>query len=430
MATISATDITKRLFGGVFDVDGAGHYPGLELINLVVCCADGTLPAGGKVRVHRVAHDFARKLITEQLDEGKRTAVLLDDHSAVAVGHLLRCLELEVPNVVKTKGWERTHFFPYTRSLVHWDARKARGTDANADVQLERRYLRGAGAYAFSVLRNDPDAARLEATRQGFDTLYPREATSPLEQLAATLRRNGLVDPVDAPSIDQVEAESRVRNDSWDDLYRDGMRNILSHVSLPTVQRVKAVMNWTSIWLALMEGARALEALGNRPMVVVVDCAGSHPQLRRAAQRCLKAIVGSIEQVANDAAREMGQLSGQQLGKIRGFFGNTAAAGGLLNGWKGRRHFTLRLPAIEAMVLAGVRAGHEIEYEAFLTQWLFERCHIVAGRASASKAGMLMEFDGTIFEENERRLAEQMSSAGMLKVFSDATRMVSPGGRG
>jgi hypothetical protein len=41
---------------------------------------------------------------------------------------------------------------------------------------------------------------------------------------------------------------------------------------------------------------------------------------------------------------------------------------------------------------------------------------------------MLIEFDGTIFEENERRLAEDMKSAGMLRVFSDATRMVTPGG--
>ena len=50
-------------------------------------------------------------------------------------------------------------------------------------------------------------------------------------------------------------------------------------------------------------------------------------------------------------------------------------------------------------------------------------------RDAAARTGMLMAFDGTIFEENEKRLAEQMQSAGMLRVFSDATRMVSPGGR-
>jgi hypothetical protein len=164
-------------------------------------------------------------------------------------------------------------------------------------------------------------------------------------------------------------------------------------------------------------------------MAVVVDCAGTHPQLRRAAQRCLKDIVGVVEQVSRNEGESQGQLSDQQVGKIRAFFGNTAAAGGLLNSWKGRRHFTLKLSAIEALVLAAVPAGTELEFEKFMTQWLFERCRIVAGREGAARAGMLMAFDGTIFEENEQRLADQMRAAGLLKVFSDATRMVSPEGR-
>lgn len=427
MVAVSAPDVTKELFGGVFDVDGSGHYPGLELINLVVCCAEGTLPQSEYVHVHRAAHDFARQLITDSLSPARKAAVLLDEHTAQAMAHLLRCLELEVPNVVKSKGWERTHFFPYTRSLVHWDARK--GRQASVDVQLERRYLRGAGAYAFAVLRKDGDLQRLNATRRGFEALYPRDRNSPLEMLMATLRSKGKTDPPDLPSRDQIEAASRVRNDAWEELFRDGMRNIVSHEGLPAVQRVRAVMNWTSIWLVLTEAARALDIRSAGAMALVVDCAGTHPQLRRAAQRCLKDLIGVIEQVSREEGARQGQLSGQQLGKIRGFFGNTAAAGGLLNAWKGRRHFTFKLPAIEALVLASVPAGAELEYDDFLTGWLFERCRIVAGREAAGRAGMLMAFDGTIFEENEKRLAEQMLSAGMLRVFSDATRMVSPGGR-
>lgn len=425
MAAISAPDVTKALFGGVFDVDGAGHYPGLELINLIVCCEDGVLPPTGKVRVRRAAHDFARQLITEMLPAERRSEVLLNKHTEVVVAHLLRCLELEVPNVVKSKGWERTHFFPYTRSLVHWDARK--GRQSGVDVQLERRYLRGAGAYAFTVLRKDPDAGRLQATREGFEALYPRDQNSPLEMLAATLRSKGRVD--DVPSLDQIEAESQLRGDSLEDLYRDGICNIVGHSSLPSVQRVRAIMNWTSIWLVLLEANRAQALKTSAALTIVVDCSGAHPQLRRAAQRCLKELSGLVELVARDEGARLGQLSAQQLGKIRGFFGNTAAAGGLLNAWKGRRHFTLKLPAVEAMVLAAVPAGRELEYDAFLSSWLFDRCRIVAGRDGAARAGMLTAFDGTIFEENERRLAEQMRSAGMLRVFSDATRMVSPGGR-
>ena len=427
MATVSSPDITKKLFGGIFDVDGSGHYPGLELINLVVCCAEGTLPSTEKVHVYRAAHDFARQLITDQLEESRKSEVLLDDHTSMVVAHLLRCLELEVPNIVKTKGWERTHFFPYTRSLVHWDARK--GRQAGVSVQIERRYLRGAGAYAFSVLRHDSNINRLNQTREGFNALYPKNKSSPLELLAETLRNQGRRDLEGSPSLDQVEAESDLRNDEWEELFRDGTRNILSHVNLPTVQRVRAILNWTSIWLVLLEADRALSIKGESPLVVIVDCAGSHTQLRRAAQRCLKNLSGVIEHVARVEGAQQGSLSAQQVSKIRGFFGNTAAAGGLLNAWKGRRHFTLRLSALEALVMAAVPSGDEMEYERFLSNWLYERCHIVAGRAAAANAGMLLAFDGTIFEENERRLAEQMRSAGLLKMFSDATRMVSPGGR-
>jgi len=428
MSTVSAPDVTKELFGGVFDVDGSGHYPGLELINLVVCCAEGILPSTEKVHIVRVAHDFARQLVTDSLAPQRKAAVLLDDHSATAVAHLLRCLELEVPNIVKRKGWERTHFFPYTRSLVHWDARK--GRQSGVEVQLERRYLRGAGAYAFSVLRKDSDQERLNAIRAGFDLLYSRDRQSPLEMLMATLREKGKVDPIDNPSLDQVEAVSRLRDDRWEGLYRDGMRNVLSHVELPAVQRVRAVMNWTSVWLVLLEASRALKIHSNESLALVVDCAGSHPQLRRASQRCLKDLTSVIEQVSRVEGSRQGQLSNQQLGKIRAFFGNTAAAGGLLNAWKGRRHFTLKLAAVEALVLAAVPAGAELEYDAFLTDWLFEKCRIVAGREGAARSGMLEAFDGTIFEENERQLAEHMRSAGMLRVFSDATRMVTPGGHG
>lgn len=429
-STVKAPDITRRLFGGIFDVDGSGHYPGLELINLVVCCTEGTLPSTEKVHVLRVAHDFARRLIADSEMPADRVAdVLMNEHTTQTITHLLRCLELDVPNVVGSKSWERTHFFPYTRSLVHWDARRPKGEkNESKPPLLERRYYRGAGAYAFSVLRRDPDSVRLQALREGFDALYPKGRQSPLEQLAMTLKKQGHADT--EASFDIVEDRSELRQDAWEDLFRDGMRNVLSHRGLPTVQRVRAVMNWTSIWIVLMEAARAFLQLGQQKPAIVVDCAGTHPQLRRAAQRCFRDMVTGIEQVSRDEGRRQGVLSEQQLGKIRAFYGNTAAAGGLLNAWKGgHRYFTLRLPAIEAMVLAAVPAGTEIEFDRFMSEWLFERCSIVTGREGASQAGMLKEFDGTIFEENERRLADQMRSAGMLKVFSDATRMVHAGGR-
>jgi hypothetical protein len=429
MSKVGAPEVSVKLFGGTFLSDGSGHYPGIELINLVTCCPDGILPAGdGPIRVRRVAHDFGRQLIANRLLNGRASKVLLDDRAETVVRNLLKCVELETPNVVKAKSWERTHFFPYTRSLIHWDARPSRSGES-APPQLERRYLRGAGAYAYSVLRHDQNEARLEAIRLGFANLYPENHSSALEHLALTLKNAGHSDPEGSTVTDTKEAESELREDEWENLYRDGMFNILSHTNLPTAQRVRAVMNWTSLWLVLMQGVRVIETRNLKRMIVITDCSGEHKQLRSAAQRNLKEIIGQIEKAARTEGEKLGSLPKKGISDIRGFFGNTAAACGLINAWKGRRHFTLQLSALEALTMAAISSGQEQPYENFLTDWLYRRCRIVVGRLAATEEGMLSEFDGTIFEENERRLAEKMQACGLLTVFSDATRMVALGGR-
>jgi hypothetical protein len=428
MGALKGPDITTELFGGVFDIDGAGHFPGLELINFVVCCTDGILPGPEveKVRLRRVSHDFARRLVADSLPPGVRASVLLDQHSESAVAHLLRCLELEVRNTVKTKSWERTHFFPYTRSLVHWDARTRGVTKTGEDrVLMERRYFRGGGAFAFSVLRHDLDHDRLSAIRQGFQLLYPTDAQSPLDTLAATLSAHGTADK--EPAFDELESASNVRDDHWDNLFRNGVRNILGHLAVPSVQRVRAIMNWTGIWLVLLEASRAAQHLGKTWGGIIVDCAGTHPQLRRASQKCLKENLANIQDASNDqASRDEGTISVQQMNKIKGFFSNTAATCSLLNSSKGRRHFTLKLSAIESLVLASTKAGSDLAFEDFTSDRLGQRCGLIVGREAAARRGLLKEFDATIFEENERQFAEQMRATGMLRVYSDATRMVTP----
>lgn len=421
-AALTGPEVTKALFGGVLDIDGAGHYPGLELLNFVLCCPDGILPGGevAQVRISRRSHAFARRLVAadNELTETECSAVLLDVESRKAIVHLLRCVELAVPNAVKSKRWERTHFFPYTRSLVHWDARIR-----NKSFKYERRYLRGGGAFAFSVLRHDPDFERLAKIRAGFESLYPADAQGPLELLAATLIKHG---PSDLePVYDTLEKDSKVLNDDLDNLFRDGISSILSHQRVPEVQRIRAVMNWTGIWLVLLEAARSAQHVGKERAKIIVDCAGAHPQLRRASQKRLKDILSNIEEASIQQAESLeGKISSTQRNKIRGFFSGTAALCGLLNANKGRRHFTLKLEAIETLVLA-CGPQSERSFENFTADWLGDRCGLIVGREAAGKSGLLKDFDATIFEENERQLAEQMRATGMLRVYSDATRMVS-----
>lgn len=424
MASIKAPEISKRAFGGIFDIDSAGQMPGIELITFIVGSKEGVLP-NGKVTRTRVAHDFARRLIHDKtLDDDSKKNILIDSHSEAAVARLLRGLEIDIPNKSRSAAmsWERAQFFPYTRSLVHGDARIRRGR-----VVLERRYMRGAGAYAFHILRNDVNEERLQRLRSGFEDLYPAGRQSPLEQLAATLKEHGAKD--ESPVEDQIESQSRLFRDEWEELLCSGVDNILSYTSLATVDRIRAIINWTGIWSVIMLSGRCATALGRNDNYFLFDCAGRHPQLRRASQKNYKHQLETVEEMIHSLLNsDVEALSTQQLGKIRGYFGNTVVGCGLGNAWKGRRHFLFRVPAISTLVMAGVPAGQEMELDRFISNWLYDKCRFVVGRHSAGESGLLSQLDATIFEENESQIADQLFSIGMLKRYSDATRMVSVGG--
>lgn len=423
-ATLSGPALSIELYGGILDVDAAGHFPGLELINFIVCCGDGILPGPEvtDVSIQRRSHHLARRLVAEALLPGERDSVLIGSHSADAIAHLLRCLELGSPGSRTARTWTRTHFFPYTRSLVHWDAKDQ--SRRNRKVEIERVYLRGGGALAHAVLRHDPDQDRLAAIREGLRELYPDNAVTPLELLAATLLEHGKLD--DSPVKDTVEPKSRCLQDDLEDLYRVGVSNILSYRQSPAVQRIRALLDWTGIWLVQMQAVRSARWLDKPALPFIVDCTGTHPQLRRASQRNLKEHVGNVvDAVEALAATKEGRLAPHQLGKIRGFLGSTAWTCGLLNAAKGRRHFTLRLPAIEALVMAAVGSGREQTFEWFTQEWLGRQCRLIISREAATDAGLVDAFDASIFEENERQFAQQMRATGMLSVYSDATRMVS-----
>lgn len=419
---INGPDLSKKVFGGVLDYDGAGYYPGLELLNLVFGTVDGQLlPYGESVKVRKRAHDFARRLVWDEgfTDTTDKRKVLYDVETEEAVRHLLSCLQLPIPSTSKSPGWDRAHFFPFTRSLIHWDARK-RGR-----IKVERRYLRGGGALAFHILRNDPDPVRLDRNRKGFTELFKDNDESALEKLAGTLLSQGYIDP--EGTEDKLESESHIRDDSNENLLRDGVVNILEHEELSAVARIRALMSWTAFWLLLIQHSRSSEYLSRPSSVIICDCGTSHAQLRRASQRCLKDMESLILD-AVDKAAEGGQVKTQQRNKLRSFFWASAATIKLLNAWRGRRHFTLGLELAETLVLAGISRTSEMPFEAFVDDWLYEKCRLVVGRNAAEKSGMLESFDASVFEDNENHLALQMRAAGLLTEYSDATQMVGTGG--
>ncbi|MCB1064452.1 MAG: hypothetical protein KDN20_16230 [Verrucomicrobiae bacterium] len=424
---LKGPDVSRNLFGGVLEYDGAGHYPGLELLNMIVGTdGDGKFPPGETVSISRTAHDFARRLVWDEEFERhpERRNVLVDQDTEDAIRRLMECLQLEIPSSKKRPTWGRAHFFPYSQSLIHWDARE-RPARSNK-IRIERLYLRGGGAWAYRILRLDPNSGRLDRCRSGFDALLS-DQNSPLERLVAVLAGHGAKD--DKPKIDEIERDSSVRNDSLEDLYRDGVVKIVEHQELSTVSRIKAMMNWTGFWLMLTQHQRAAEAIDEPVPFLVVDCSGIHPQLRRASQRSLKDAQALIVHAVDEAVRKAnGTLPKKRRDNIRGFFWATAATVKLLNAWRGRRHFTLGLDILETLVLAATQGKGELTFEEFVDDWLYGKCRLVVGRSAAERSGLLASFDASIFEDNENHLAMQMEAAGLLTQYSDATRMVSTGG--
>lgn len=417
---LKGPEVSRKLFGGVLDFDAAGHYPGLELLNFVYC-GDGEelLPAGDSVKINRRAHDFGRRLVWDGSfkDDTRRHSVLLDDSAAEeTLRELLRCLQLDIPNGTREPKWSRAHFFPYTPSLIHWDARERYG-----DIRLERLYLRGGGALAFKILRSDPNAARLECIRDGFKQLYGATAGSPLEILADFL--NGQSKKDTQATLDEIEKATHSNLDDFEEVYRNGILNILKQKDATSVAKIRAVMGWTALWLALMQNRRARKSLDLDESPIICDCGAGSPQLRRASQRCLQDVLSNI---VNAVIKAEPKIPNAQRNKIRSFFWATAAANGFLNAWRGRKHFTLSVDSLEMIVLSTIPAGSEMPFERFTTEVLYDTLGIAVGRGAAEASGLVNSIDASIFEENEAQLALQMIAAGLVTQYSDATRMVSP----
>ena len=70
--------------------------------------------------------DFARKLVWDNYfpSDTRKEEVLVDQFTVTNLAKLLECLQLEIPNAVKKPAWRQLHFFPYTKNLIHYDARR------------------------------------------------------------------------------------------------------------------------------------------------------------------------------------------------------------------------------------------------------------------------------------------------------------------
>ena len=436
--SVKLPDFSHHVFGGVLEYDSAGYYSGLELLNLIYCNhTKEVLPSEKEIRVFRQSMDFARKLVWDNFfqTDTRKDEVLVDQVTVENLARLLECLQLEIPNAIKKPAWHRAHFFPYTKNLIHYDARRKKRTeDVDHKVEMERKYLRGSGALAFKVLRLNPDVDQKKRISKGLEALFSGSEESALDSIVRVFKEKSLADS--NPSYDEIEdKKTSCRNDELDEVYRFGVANIVSYKSLSSAIRTKALVNWTGIWLTLVQSVRAENFLDPESDATpfIIDAGNSNKKLRQASASNFKEKLSSIERSIEKAVSlynetapsEKGfSLSGKARNSVRGFFALSCATLELVNSFRGKRHFTLGVNALETFVMAGIKEGEELEYSKFLNDWLGKRCKLLIGHKLAEELGYFERFDGSIFKSNDTSFSNHLSAAGLLTEYSDETKMV------
>lgn len=428
---VTGTQLSTEIFGGILDIDNAGSSAGVELLNFVFGVKKEHMLAKDRIPdPQKYGHHIARQLAygVDKDFEGKVGSILQGNDAQAVLGKLFSSLQIQPPNVKKTtdSGWTRKPFFPFTETLIHWDIK-------NANKGIERVWMRGGGSLLHKILREDPNEHRLGRIREGFSNLYALASSSALHKLAGFFRgikketKNNEDDTFYSVKSkpDDIESASRANIDDFENVYRNGLLNILEHSKLTTVGKVEALVNWSALWLAVMQYRRSCRAIGlGEPDPIVCDCAVAATSVRRLARRQFQFAFSTIKK-AVDEQPGFSTLNAGSKSRICAFFPSTATAVGLINAYTGSRYFTLKVTALETIVAALVPHSEEIPFYDFVDKTIFQNLGIVVSRGAAKSCGLLEDFDGTIFEENEQGLAIQMKASGLLATYSDATKMIS-----
>jgi hypothetical protein len=449
MTITGGDDVVVLLYGGILNDQGRGFYVGLELMALLrgtLDHADAILPdpTGAPIVAVRRSHDFARRLMGESRELGEGEASRIKGEQALEIlAALGRGLRVPVPGRRRRKPWYAEHFEPAVGELIHYDAvfRRARQRDDDAStitlggerkrVSVERYFYRGAGGLAHAMLRTDPNPQRLAAVREGFRRLVG-DSNTPLGQLFAALGKMDKVQPGEASLADDPEQRcvERLRQDArWTELLRAGVSRILDR-GLPPAKSCGALLHWVGYAIARYQLEVSCRELDKEVPPIPVDLGGTRGPIRRASRechdRCRSAIVSALESKAEATKPELLEKGRTRSWRYsaRGFFSGTLSALGALNATTGKRHFVLNNELLEAIVFA--RVDHEITFEAFCREVLFDELGLVVDSHATKRCGELRLLNRSDFDENAEMLSRRLATLGMLVRYSDHTRMVNP----
>lgn len=476
MADRSKAEVVLRLFGVNLEQQGRGFYVPLEMLAIArgVYLAHqedpekfaGLLDNGAGTAYKRTSHDLARRIATKarivEGDEELGKAVELDSPETMETLHaLFSSLLVEIPGRRSQPSWFGAHIYPFVGELIHYDAveRRVKQIDSKKGAKkrkqaskvavginapsIERYLFRGAGSWAYKVLRVDPDPGRKEATRQGMCDLV-QDSGTPLGNLAKALSAHDF-DYDEAP-VEGPDAGIELHEDlsPWPDLLREGTRNIVTRTAtVPRAKRTESLMHWVPYCLARHQLHLARIKLGvtNRESILL-DFGNEATPLRRESQKNLAGFRNDIVKAINvqaqvmideieeegdeDKKRRYGRFTkegGTAVASPRAFFSETLAAVGALNATAGRRHFTMKPPMLEALVSATVAQDAEMEFDKFCTL-LYQKYGLVMEDKVAAASPLAYEVDPSVLGHNGKAFREKLAAIGLLTQYSDATSMV------
>ncbi|MFN3202788.1 MAG: hypothetical protein ACE366_30630 [Bradymonadia bacterium] len=459
----AATELSIRLWGGVFHSDNRGFYSSLEFLALVGGHPDDeeVMPGpdeNGHIRVTAPGYLAARRMAFDDFEQGELQALdeVIDDDVRAPVKELLRGLKVHIPNTGRAgTSWSGSHFVPYGKGLVHWDARHK----GKRPIK-ERIYYRGAGTLAYAIICSDPNEQRLNETRAAFREIFERDHFTGMllnvfdkHEHKVYEARNGCKGQTVNTEINDTLAKKVIEwrrgrpgqegGDHWEELLRHCVHSIVTSKRAPQVVRLDALFHIIPLCLTVLMIGRAkakvetadssgadtaqlgfdLEAKKHQ---VVIDCspAGNRRnEVRGAAHRSFvninKMLLAALQEVNNDPDQNVPR---RNLKQFVAWFTRGAPAIGLSNALKGSRRFVLSEPLLEALVLA--TGQDEMTFESFVEDWLYKQFGFVIDEAAARECKLDREANLSLFEENTQHLSDTLNGLGLMQSYSDSTRMV------
>lgn len=433
-----AAEVAKDLFGANLAEQGRGFYVALELFALLRGSLDDQgevlRPSDGEpLHVRLRSHDFARRLAgTDVPPPEEAIERAFDQETRQVVSSLVESLTVPVPGRIKAATFKQRALYPYVGELIHYDAVDRRGR-----ILIERYTSRGAGGLAHRILRDDPDRARHARVREGAARLVGDSGSS-LGRLMNTLATHDAAAPKEAwTDVEEAQADTKEALDPrWCEHLRNGVDRILRS-NLAQARRVERLMHWIPYCIARHQALLAARELAEPSSDVPVDLRDRASPLRSQARAVFDRQVLLVGQALSRRAYRIAEL--EQPGERRdellalgdsgawktwtGFHSQTLAACGAINAPKGQRHYTAKLPFLEALIGATVDPDGALPIGEFCRA-LYERYQLVVDRTAADSAGLLDIIDAHEFEANERALVARVRDLGLLTEYSDQTRLV------